>query len=85
MSGEGDVGARETEASEAVEAADSSEPLEPLEPLFMDAATRVSTPNAFDTWYYNIEDKLGQGTVGMGVCLVLFIVILVVAIVWVPI
>lgn len=48
--------------------------------VFVDAATRVSNPSAFDTWYYGIEDKLGQGTVGMGLCLLLFILVLVVAI-----
>lgn len=78
MSSERDVDASEVET-------EASEPAEPSEPLFVDAATRVSTPNAFDTWYYNIEDKLGQGTVGMGVCLILFIVILFVAILWAPI
>ncbi len=53
--------------------------------LFVDAATRVSNPSKFDDWYYGIEDKLGQGTVGMGVCLLMFIIILIVAIVWNPI
>jgi hypothetical protein len=48
--------------------------------VFVDAATRVSNPSAFDSWYYGIEDKLGQGTVGMGLCLILFILVLVVAI-----
>lgn len=55
------------------------------QPLFVDAATRVSNPSAFDNWYYGIEDKIGQGTIGMGVCLILFIVILVIAMVWNPI
>lgn len=54
-------------------------------PLFVDAATRVSNPSAFDDWYYGIEDKLGQGTIGMGVCLIVFLVVLVVAIVCNPI
>jgi hypothetical protein len=53
--------------------------------VFVDAAVRVSNPSAFDDWYYGIEDKLGQGTVGMGVCMVLFVVLLIVAIVWAPI
>ncbi|MCA9681287.1 MAG: hypothetical protein KC457_03760 [Myxococcales bacterium] len=44
--------------------------------VFVDAATRVSTPSAFDDWYYGIEDKLGQGTIGMGVCLIIFLVVL---------
>jgi hypothetical protein len=52
---------------------------------FVDAATRVARPSAFDRWYYGIEDKIGQGTVGMGVCLILFIVILLVAIFFNPI
>lgn len=56
---------------------------EPVE--FVDAATRVSKPSAFDDWYYGIEDKLGQGTIGMGVCLVLFILILILAIAFSPI
>lgn len=54
-------------------------------PLFIDAATRVSNPSAFDTWYYGIEDKLGQGTIGMGVCLIVFILILTIAITCQPI
>jgi hypothetical protein len=54
-------------------------------PLYADAATRVSNPSAFDDWYYGIEDKLGQGTVGMAVCLVMFIAILVIAMVCNPI
>lgn len=54
-------------------------------PLFVDAATRVSNPSAFDEWYYGIEDKLGQGTVGMGVCLIVFIVVLAIAILFSPI
>lgn len=52
---------------------------------FVDAATRVSNPSAFDDWYYGIEDKLGQGTIGMGVCLVIFVAILVIAIAFSPI
>lgn len=60
---------------------DVSEP----EPLFVDAATRVSNPSAFDDWYYGIEDKLGQGTVGMAVCLLVFLAVLVVAILFNPI
>ena len=51
----------------------------------LDAATRVSRPSAFDDWYYGIEDKLGQGTVGMGVCFLLFLVCLAVAILVAPI
>jgi hypothetical protein len=64
----------------------SAEP-EPTEdpPLFVDAATRVSNPSAFDEWYYGIEDRLGQGTVGMAVCLIVFIVVLVLAILFNPI
>lgn len=54
-------------------------------PLFVDAATRVSNPSAFDDWYYAIEDKIGQGTVGMVVCLIVFIVVLVIAIFFHPI
>ena len=54
-------------------------------PLYKDAATRVSNPSKFDEWYYGIEDRIGQGTVGMAVCLILFIVILVIAIVFKPI
>lgn len=54
-------------------------------PLFVDAATRVSNPSAFDRWYYNIEDRLGQGTVGMGICLLVFIVALVIATLFNPI
>jgi len=53
--------------------------------VFVDAATRVSNPSAFDDWYYGIEDRLGQGTVGMGVCLIVFIAVLVVAIAFNPI
>jgi hypothetical protein len=53
--------------------------------LYTDAATRVSNPSKFDEWYYGIEDKLGQGTVGMVVCLVLFITILLLAILFKPI
>lgn len=53
--------------------------------VFVDAATRVSKPSAFDRWYYGIEDKLGQGTVGMAVCFVIFMVVLVVAILVRPI
>ena len=55
------------------------------EPLFVDAATRVSNPSAFDDWYYGIEDRLGQGTVGMAVCLIVFIIVLVIAILFNPI
>jgi hypothetical protein len=54
-------------------------------PLYVDAATRVHKPSRFDEWYYGIEDKVGQGAVGMAVCLVLFIVILLVAILFKPI
>ncbi|HLT39796.1 MAG TPA: hypothetical protein VK034_26115 [Enhygromyxa sp.] len=54
-------------------------------PLYVDAATRVSNPSRFDEWYYGIEDKIGQGTVGMAVCLILFVVILLVAILFKPI
>jgi hypothetical protein len=53
--------------------------------LYKDAATRVSNPSKFDEWYYGIEDRIGQGTVGMAVCLILFIVILVIAILFKPI
>ena len=53
--------------------------------LFEDAATRVSRPSAFDEWYYGIEDKLGQGTVGMGVCFLIFVLVLVFAAVFAPI
>ena len=52
---------------------------------FVDAATRVSRPSAFDDWYYGIEDMLGQGTVGMGVCFALFIVVLALAMIFAPI
>ena len=52
---------------------------------FVDAATRVSNPSAFDTWYYGIEDRLGQGTVGMGICLIVFLLALVFAILFNPI
>jgi hypothetical protein len=54
-------------------------------PLYVDAATRVSKGGAFDDWYYGIEDKLGQGTIGMAVCLVMFIAILIIAITCNPI
>ena len=54
-------------------------------PLYVDAATRVHKPSRFDEWYYGIEDKVGQGAVGMAICLVLFIVILLVAIFFKPI
>jgi hypothetical protein len=56
---------------------ESDPPEEPT--LFVDAATRVSNPSAFDRWYYNIEDRLGQGTVGMGICLIVFILAIVIA------
>jgi hypothetical protein len=49
------------------------------ETLYVDAATRVSNPSAFDEWYYGIEDRLGQGTIGMGVCLIVFLVVLIIA------
>lgn len=52
---------------------------------FVDAATRVANPSTFDSWYYGIEDKLGQGTVGMGICLVVFIIALVLAMMFHPI
>lgn len=55
------------------------------QPLYVDAATRVHKPSRFDEWYYGIEDKVGQGAVGMAICLVLFIVILLVAILFKPI
>jgi hypothetical protein len=58
---------------------------EDREVRYMDAATRVSNPNGFDNWYYAIEDKLGQGTVGMGICLIVFILALVFAIFFNPI
>ncbi len=70
-----DIGAEPDAAKESTEPAT----------LFVDAATRVSRPSSFDTWYYGIEDKLGQGTVGMGVCMILFAVFLLVAILWMPI
>jgi hypothetical protein len=63
----------------------SSEPEPEPELAYEDATTRVSKPSAFDDWYYGIEDKLGQGTVGMAICLILFVVILIVAIVFKPI
>ncbi|NVB39349.1 hypothetical protein G6O69_16015 [Pseudenhygromyxa sp. WMMC2535] len=53
--------------------------------LFVDAATRVSKPSAFDDWYYGIEDRIGQGTIGMGICLVIFLIMLVFAITCNPI
>jgi hypothetical protein len=53
--------------------------------LYVDAATRVSNPSRFDEWYYGIEDRIGQGTVGMAVCLIMFIVILLIAIFFKPI
>lgn len=62
----------------------TSEPAEPAS-LYADAATRVSKPSRFDEWYYGIEDKVGQGAVGMAVCLIMFIVILAVAILFKPI
>ena len=62
----------------------TSEPAE-QPPLYVDAATRVHKPSRFDEWYYGIEDKIGQGAVGMAVCLFLFIVILLVAILFKPI
>lgn len=55
------------------------------EPLYVDAATRVSNPSAFDDWYYGIEDKLGQGSVGMGVCMLVFFVVLLIVAVFKPI
>ncbi|MFO7561838.1 MAG: hypothetical protein R6X02_04290 [Enhygromyxa sp.] len=55
------------------------------ESLYVDAATRVSNPSRFDEWYYGIEDKIGQGTVGMAICLIMFLVILLVAILFKPI
>lgn len=55
------------------------------QPLYVDAATRVHKPSRFDEWYYGIEDKVGQGAVGMAVCLVLFVVILLVAVFFRPI
>lgn len=58
---------------------------DPPELEYEDAATRVSKPSAFDDWYYGIEDVLGQGTVGMGVCFILFIVVLVLAMLFAPI
>jgi hypothetical protein len=67
-----------TEPDPADESADET-------PLFVDAATRVSNPSTFDDWYYGIEDRLGQGTVGMGVCLIVFLAVLVIAIVCNPI
>lgn len=66
--------------------AEPNAPGEPrAEPLYTDAATRVSNPSKFDEWYYGIEDRIGQGTVGMAVCLIMFIVILAVAILFKPI
>ena len=47
--------------------------------VYVDAATRISRPRAFDRWYYAVEDGVGQGTVGMGVCLVAFVLIMVFA------
>ncbi|PRP93174.1 hypothetical protein ENSA5_44410 [Enhygromyxa salina] len=52
---------------------------------FVDAATRVSRPSAFDGWYYKIEDTIGQGTIGMGVCFIVFMVILLAAMWFSPI
>lgn len=75
----------DTDIEAQPEANAADEPAEQPPTLFVDAATRVSHPSAFDNWYYGIEDKLGQGTVGMGVCMVLFAVILLVAILWMPI
>ena len=62
---------------------DRDNPAEPPaeQPLYVDAATRVHKPSRFDDWYYGIEDKVGQGAVGMAVCLVLFVVILLVAVI----
>ena len=62
----------------------AEEPADPA-PMFVDAATRVSNPSAFDDWYYGIEDRLGQGTVGMGVCLLVFVAVLLIATVFNPI
>ena len=77
MSTDSDGEADTQRASEAEQVDDA--------PLFVDAATRVSNPSAFDDWYYGIEDKLGQGTVGMAVCLLVFVVVLVIAILFNPI
>jgi hypothetical protein len=64
---------------------DPVDPADDAGSLYVDAATRVSNPSRFDEWYYGIEDKLGQGTVGMAVCLIMFIVILLIAIFFKPI
>ena len=55
------------------------------QPLYVDAATRVHKASRFDNWYYSIEDKVGQGAVGMAICLILFVVILLVAVFFKPI
>lgn len=52
---------------------------------FIDGTTRTSRMNGFDRWYYGIEDRLGQGTVGMGVCFILFILVVVLAALFHPI
>lgn len=62
-----------------------ADPSPDTDTVFVDAATRVSKPSAFDDWYYAIEDKLGQGTVGMGVCFLLFMVVIAAAMLFNPI
>ena len=59
--------------------------LPPEGPIYVDGATRISRPNPFDRWYYAIEDRLGQGTVGMGVCFIVFLLVLVFAVLFHPI
>lgn len=54
-------------------------------PLFVDAATRVSKPSAFDKWFYSVEDKVGQGTIGIAIFFLVVLVILIVAVVFSPI
>lgn len=43
---------------------------------YPDAAARVSEPRGLERWYYAIEDDIGQGTVGMGVCLLAFALVM---------
>lgn len=53
--------------------------------LFVDGTTRISGSSAFDRWYYGIEDKLGQGSVGMAVCVIVAALMLAFAILVRPI
>lgn len=55
------------------------------QPLYVDAATRIHKPSRFDEWFFAIEDKVGQGAVGMAICLLVFAVIMLIAILYRPI